>query len=109
MEDLSLVGVAHCTPPMMGSRANMLCSVGVSVPSSFPDSEAGCFMEHDSQIPAVAQLRGLEASAKQVGHLPQNLSLLACCLDPTWAALSCGGHEGASTASDLTTACASCR
>jgi hypothetical protein len=66
MEDLSLVGIAHCVPPMMGSRANL--SVSASLPQSFPESEAGRLMKQDSETPAVVQLRGLEASAKQVGQ-----------------------------------------
>ena len=45
----------------------MGCSVAASMIRSFTESEACWQMDHNCETAAVAQLRGLEASAKHVG------------------------------------------
>ena len=67
MEDLSLDTIGHCMPPCANLARSMGCSVAASMMPSFSESEACWRMEYDAETAAVAQLRGLEASAKQVG------------------------------------------
>ena len=67
MEDLSLDAVAHCMPRASDLARSMGGSVAASLIRSFTESEACWPMDHDVETATVAQLRGLEASAKQVG------------------------------------------
>ena len=72
MEDLSLDAAAHSMPARAGPSADFarVCvgSVGGSMDPNLPDADACWAMDHDAETPAVAQLRGLEACAKQVGR-----------------------------------------